>query len=125
MSTLYMFDKITGTGSRLPRTWVTGEDAKWISKLSNVQASAATIMMMDTVISENNDWNFFEVKGGGVYNDFASFDTSNHKSNKSASGHPGQYLPEGSNIAFADGHVDWRDFKNMRHRISSGMWFWW
>jgi prepilin-type N-terminal cleavage/methylation domain-containing protein len=34
-------------------------------------------------------------------------------------------LPDGGFIAFKDGHVSWRKFKNMEQRASSGPGFWW
>lgn len=125
-SSLYMFDKINeNTGnSVLPANLITGEGAKWISKLSEVKGPASTVMVMDAVISQLNDRNFFEITSGGVGTYFGSFDASNHKSNQHASDHS-QFLPSGSNVGYADGHVDWRDFDEMKHRITQGVWFWW
>jgi prepilin-type N-terminal cleavage/methylation domain-containing protein len=34
-------------------------------------------------------------------------------------------LPDGGFIAFKDGHVSWRKFKNMEQRASAGPGFWW
>lgn len=126
-STLYMFDKIdevTGN-SILPATLITGEDAKWISKLTQVKGPASTVMLMDAVISELNEWNFFEIRFGGVGNYFNAFDSSNHKSTLRSPKNNHYFMPSGANVGYADGHVDWRDFDKMEHRITQGMWFWW
>lgn len=125
MPTLYMFDKIDTNGnSTLPATLVSGRPGKWISKLSEVKAASATTMLMDNVISESDRENFFEIDDGGIGSDFNTFDNSNHATRHKFPGT--NYLkPDGANIGYADGHVDWRDFEDMEVQVNNGVLFWW
>lgn len=127
---IFMFDKYNATTgvSILNQTLVSGEKANWIRKLSNLKNSGTVTMTMDCVISQNNDWKFFEITGGGIpgLSGGTLTDNSNHKSNKIIiSGSNQGPQPDGANVAYADGHVDWRPFEEMKHRYSQGMWFWW
>lgn len=125
MPTLYMFDKIDGNGnSTLPQTLVSNKEAKWISKLSNIQGASSTLMLMDNVISESDQQNFFQIEAGGVGNDFDTYDNSNHASSQKFSG-TSYPVPDGANVGYADGHVDWRDFEQMEVQVNNGVLFWW
>lgn len=127
---VYMFDKFNADGtSKLPDRLITGEQARWITKLSSLPAASARIMIMDAVISEGNAWNFFDIDSGGIdeLSGGTLYDSTNHQSRQTirAAGGSGP-KPAGGNIAYADGHVDWRRFDIMEHRITTeGMWFWW
>ena len=86
-------------------------------------------MIMDAVISDGNAWNFFEIYSGGIdeLSGDTLYDSTNHQSRQTirVSGGSGP-KPAGGNIAYADGHADWRKFDVMEHRITTeGMWFWW
>ena len=123
---LYMFDKGNFTGgnasSSLPAKLENGKDAKWITRLSKVKNTSATEMITDAMISKANNHEFFDIKAGGIVS-FGLTDNSNHASRQSIrDGHP---KPAGSNIGFADGHVEWRKFDDMSHQLTMGMWFWW
>lgn len=126
---LFMFDKYDSDGkSILDARLVTGEDANWIRKIQNVKASGSKTMIMDSVISDNNNWKFFEITSGGIYNLSAQTltDNTNHKSRQMiGTGVTQGPKPDGANVAFVDGHVDWRGFDEMKHRYTRGMWFWW
>lgn len=129
---IYMFDKLDSSGnSRLPENLLTGEKAKWISKLSDLKNSSDSIMIMDAVISDNNEWNFDDIRSGGAWPDFQSADTSNHFLKQSIDAiHPNK-KPSGANIGYADGHTKWEGFGNsvaaspFKHRLTFGEWFWW
>lgn len=129
---LYNFDKYdeNGVSSYASRTLVDGRNlAKFaIRRLSNVQASGAKWMIMDAIISENNNWNFFHITSGGIdeLSNGNLVDTTNHQSRQTIhdSGGTGP-APEGENIGFADGHISWRQFTNTKHQITFGQWFWW
>jgi len=125
---VYMFDKLNADrSSKLPTRLMTGEDAKWIRKLSGVPNASAKVMIMDVVISENN-WNFFAIESGGIWvmTQKNVADNSNHASRQFITSGPFKGpKPEGSNVVYADGHADWRRFENMKHRLSYGQWFWW
>jgi len=128
---IYMFDRFDNNGnSKLTETLEDGRQAQWIRKLSKVRNSSSKIMIMDTVISEQNDWNFFHILAGGINAKGLGtlWDTTNHESNKmvhSSSGNDSGPAPEGANIGFADGHLEWRRFNEMQHQVTIGMWFWW
>ena len=129
MPMLYMFDKLvknSSTGkleSQLPKTWVGGEASKWISKLSRVKGSSSTILLIDNVISETDGREFFQIDKGDSWNKYGVYDTSNHASRHTLSS--GEIIPDGANVGYADGHVDWQDYAKMEHRITYGLWFWW
>lgn len=126
---LYLFDKYdSATGkSILGKFLVSGEEANWIRKLSNVKSSGTKTMALDCVIS-SNEWKFFEITAGGIDELSAGTltDNSNHKSNQMIGTPPNQGpRPEGGNVGYADAHVDWRSFQDMKHRYTVGQWFWW
>jgi prepilin-type N-terminal cleavage/methylation domain-containing protein/prepilin-type processing-associated H-X9-DG protein len=126
---IYMFDRYNEAGnSILPATLQNGKKAKWIRKLPEVKNPGSKIMIMDTVISERNDWNFFYVLEGGMadLSNGTLWDTTNHRSNRTIHSRNGSGpQPEGANIGFADGHVAWRKFEDMEHQITWEPWFWW
>jgi prepilin-type N-terminal cleavage/methylation domain-containing protein/prepilin-type processing-associated H-X9-DG protein len=120
MPTLYMFD---GGSAPRPTTLLSGKKAEWINKLSDLKATSSRIMLMDNVISASDKVNFFEIQAGTI-GSWGGFDNSNHASNKRFTGTT--YLqPDGANIAYADGHVDWRDFEVMQPQLDNGVLFWW
>ncbi len=126
---IYMFDRYNSNGdSILPATLEDGKPARWIQKLAKMNQSSSRIMIMDAVISEHNDYNFFAITAGGIgaKSQGTLKDTSNHKSRKTIrTGSGTGPAPAGGNIGFADGHVEWRKFEEMEHQITWGMWFWW
>jgi len=126
---LYMFDRYNSNGmSALDSTLETGEKAFWIRKLSNITAPGSRTMIVDAVISNQNDWEFFDMTAGGIYNLSGQTLTnnSNHRSRQRISDGTNQgSRPAGANIGYADGHADWRQFDDMQHAITMGMWFWW
>ena len=82
------------------------------------------------MICEDNDWNFFDIDAGGIdeLSGGALRDTTNHKSNKtvhSNSSNNSGPAPEGANIGFSDGHLEWRRFNDMEFQVDVGMRFWW
>ena len=126
---IFMFDKYDADGqSILNDRLETGEPANWIRKMSNVKATGAKTMIVDAVISENNNVKFFEIITGGIYGLSAGTltDNTNHKSRHTIGAGASQGpAPDGGNVAYADGHVDWKAFEEMKHRYTRGMWFWW
>lgn len=128
MPVLYMFDKLEEEDgdlvSVLDEELVSGKDAKWISKLTNVKGSADAILVMDNVISQGTE-NFFEIKVGGAWDYFGVYDTTNHKSTHHIPG-SNNLEPDGANVGYVDGHVDWRDYDDMeiQYQVDS-LRFWW
>jgi prepilin-type N-terminal cleavage/methylation domain-containing protein/prepilin-type processing-associated H-X9-DG protein len=132
LSQVYMFDKLDVNGkSRLPATLLSGEKSKWLTKLPDLKNAGTTIMIMDAVISDNNDWNFDDIRSGGSWPSFQSADTSNHFFKQPIDTiHPNK-RPSGANIGYVDGHTKWNDFgssittSSAKHRLTFGEWFWW
>ena len=126
---LYMFDKYDSAGeSILNATLETGEKAYWIRKMSNVKAAGSRTMIVDAVLSNSNDWEFFDIKAGGIWNLTGQMlaDDSNHRSNQNiGSGARQGPKPAGANVGYVDGHAGWRKFDDMQHRYTRGQYFWW
>lgn len=136
---IYMLQKYDSSGNpTLGSTLVTGEQAKWITKLSDVRNAGSTEMVADSVIAGTSDLGglaFFEITAGGIdaLSGGVLRDNSNHRSRHNF---PTGFTyrgpkPEGGNIGFADGHVSWRMYgdavdPDMRWRYTTaGMRFWW
>ena len=132
---LYLFDKYGTDGvSILNANLVSGEKANWIRKLSNVKAAGSKKMILDVIISNQNTWNFFNITAGGIVtlSGGTLVDNSNHPSRQKIYNGTNQGpKPEGANIVFADGHVEWVDFgppppnSYILHQYSQGQYFWW
>ena len=141
---IYMFDKgdydrtTNRWTSYLPDTLETGEKATWIKKLSDLKSAGSKIMIMDAIISNMSGTKFVELTEGGI--GWLSADTltddTNHLSRQTIGVGANQGpKPSGANIAYGDGHVDWRsagnyrgpgEFDNIKYRINiDGMRFWW
>jgi len=72
-------------------------------------SAAETELVTDAVISQGGNW---YVKGGWIYAHLTSHMAKNNK-------------PEGGNILYMDGHVDWRAFKDMVKRgVAGDVEFW-
>ncbi|MGE4285261.1 MAG: type II secretion system protein [Phycisphaerae bacterium] len=129
LPSLFTFDRLDVSGKSLLNTgqWQrlqTGERAQWIRKVSAVSRPSEWPMVMDAIISERGSMtNFFEITSGGSYDLMGLYDRSNHKSKRKFD--TGEYKPAGANIAFTDGHVEWRDFDEMAYRLDWGQYFWW
>jgi len=98
----------------------------WVVKTSQKNAAAADLIN-DIVLSSSadEDSNFSEIKGGS-WTIWGIVDRTNHLRNGRA---------QGGNVAYLDGHTDWRPFQEMRPRFSplsptnvfaaSDFVFWW
>lgn len=126
---IYMFEKYNASKHALmPLNLETGEKAIWITKIPNLKNASSTVMIMDAVISAlNSSTNFVRIMGGGAPFFFGIPDSTNHLSKRTVVGatSPTDLAPEGASVGFADGHVEWRPFDEMRHRLTWGQWFWW
>ncbi|MBE0534966.1 MAG: prepilin-type N-terminal cleavage/methylation domain-containing protein [Phycisphaerae bacterium] len=121
---IYMFDRLDANGnSILPQTLQTGKKTTWIRKIPELKSTGTTILIMDAVISDRNDWNFDNIETGGAFPNFGIPDSTNHLSRQRTT--QGNLEPQGANIGFADGHVDWRPFSVMQYQLNYGQWFWW
>jgi len=126
---IYMFDRINDNGASVLEQFLMNprEEAKWIRKLSDVANAGGKVMIIDAVISDGTNKNtcrFDELTGGGIdeLSGGTLRDNSNHFSRQRNNV---GFLPEGSNVSYADGHADWRGFARMNARIQRGPYFWW
>jgi prepilin-type N-terminal cleavage/methylation domain-containing protein/prepilin-type processing-associated H-X9-DG protein len=130
LPSVYTFQRYSGDVPYMPKyigvrnpNDTTGYEAQWISRISRVRRASEWPMAMDAVVSETNSTdNFMEVPGG-MLTAAGLYDRSNHLSKRKFDN--GLYEPEGANIAFTDGHVEWRKFDDMKFQFNWGQDFWW
>ena len=60
---------------------------------------------------------FGQIGGGGIWSAYQLYEQSNHLKDDEE--------PEGGNIGFLDGHIEWRDFEDMEDRVGSTTHYWW
>jgi prepilin-type processing-associated H-X9-DG protein len=109
---------------------------EYIWKLTRIRNISNREMVMDSVLSGPSDYRteaFNSIHGGG-WDDFGLTDDTNHLSRQTYSADnkcpqmpaiQSGYKPEGANIGFADGHVDWRRFDDMLRRVDGHTDFYW
>lgn len=129
MSYVYMFDRLNTSGASMYANITqlrTGEKPVWIKKMSDLRNASSTVMIADATISQAVDDNFDKITAGGLYSKYGVYDMSNHLSSKRSSTGTRGLVPSGGNIAFADGHVIWRDYPDqMKCRLQVGQYFYW
>ncbi len=125
-------------GVGLPTLTETGRDMEdiVIRKLSRVKSAGSKEMIMDAVLSENNDWRFDDIYGGGMGTKSSGTltDGTNHMTHRTIQGTGGEGpKPDGLNVVYADGHTTWRpagnysngQFENIKFQYDNGRYFWW
>jgi prepilin-type N-terminal cleavage/methylation domain-containing protein/prepilin-type processing-associated H-X9-DG protein len=113
-SYFWMMDTKTGR-TQQPRGTPT---KKWVKTLNDTQP-ASTELAVDATLSTTADpatASFVEVRGG-LYSRWQLFDRTNHISRGEK--------PEGGNITFVDGHLEWRRFSEMQMRYQVPPYHWW
>jgi prepilin-type processing-associated H-X9-DG protein len=88
----------------------------WVTTL-NCKQPASTELVVDATLSTSADpetASFTEVRGG-TYSRWQIFDRTNHIRHDK---------PEGGNILYVDGHLDWRPFTEMAVRVSPPFHWW-
>lgn len=140
MSYNYLFDRVNYTSnppvSRYPNRLLNGARPIWIRKLSTLTNSSATLMIVDNVVSQlsgtaassytlapNGGCNFTEV-AGGLYSMYGIFDRANHLARQPETGSNRKDVA-GANMAYADGHVEWKRRNEIKTQIQFGQFFWW
>lgn len=91
---------------------------KWVKTL-NCKQPSATELVLDATLSNSEDpatATFTEVQGGS-WGRWQLYDSTNHISRGGR--------PDGANICFVDGHLDWRRFSEMEMRVEMPPWHWW
>lgn len=129
MSYVYMFERLNTSGASMYASIAelrTREKPVWIKKMSDLRNASGTVMIADATISQVENDNFDQIMAGGLWSKYGIYDTSNHfSSRRSTIGLKG-YLPSGGHVAFADGHVVWRDYPDqLKCRLLLGMYFYW
>lgn len=92
----------------------------WV-KTINEKGAARKEFVLDATLSTNNtrdgaNANFAEVRGG-MWDRHQMYDSTNHMRNNGD--------PEGANIVFLDGHIEWRNFSDMQMRYNIQPYHWW
>ena len=92
---------------------VNGYTDTYISRLSNLTRPAKTTLAADANLSTLDGKNFVDIVGGSaVHHRAPHFDLTTDQ-------------PAGGNIAFADGHIEWRPFGQMSRMTSRAPLHWW
>jgi len=101
---------------------------RWVNR-TDVHKASEVEVVVDTTMSERGgpsgtyniteypNGNFAQIFSGGNPGAYGSPDQTSHLINDKKAA--------GGNIGFVDGHVDWRNFKDMRNRINQGPMWWW
>jgi type II secretory pathway pseudopilin PulG len=93
---------------------------KILSTSLPIQADSDRVLLADATISQNRSGTAANPGPAGSFvNVMGGFQVPH------MSPHLKGNLPAGGNIAFKDGHVQWRDFSLMSQRAVSGPGFWW
>lgn len=114
------------------RSPITGDPGfEWIRKLSRLRHSGSRVMVMDSVLSGDaalGGQAFNEITSGGADDKYGLTDSTCHLTRQTYSAGVGcpqnpavqtGRKPDGSNICYADGHVEWRPFEEMRLQIDN------
>ena len=106
---------------------LTDPDYKWLRYVYRVKNASTHEMVADTVIQSGGTPSRFEQLQGGSYNKYGIYDmTSNLKRQTFGPGaESAGRMPDGGNMGFVDGHVEWRPKENMNWQITYGRRFWW
>lgn len=123
---LFMFDKYDANGQSIyPSTLETGQPARFFRRLTNLKNSSTAILVMDAVISDNNAYNFDNIQVGNSYPFTGVPDQTNHLTRARIDSQHDNKAPEGANIGWADGHVSWKRFEEMKFQLNYYKWWWW
>jgi prepilin-type N-terminal cleavage/methylation domain-containing protein/prepilin-type processing-associated H-X9-DG protein len=126
VSYLFMFDKYGSDGvSIYPTTLETKQPSRFFRKLTELKTASTTIMVMDGVLSDNNNYNFDDIRVGNSYPFTGVPDQTNHLSPQKVDNLHNNKAPAGANIGYADGHVGWKRFEDMEFQLILGKWWWW
>ena len=91
-----------------------GAPKEWVRSVTATKSAPANVELIADVTASNGpnrETSDFSKATGGCWTRWNVYDRSNHLKAGSR--------PTGGNILFVDGHVNWRNFKDMQHR-----WFW-
>ncbi len=97
----------------------------WIRTMNDVRNAGEWELVTDATLStiSNPDLASFTEIEGGLHSWLGTYDRTNHlhRSRRNQAGHR---LPLGGNIAFVDGHAEWRKFDQMQMRVSPPSHWW-
>jgi len=129
LSYVYMFERLNTSGTSMYAGITqlrTGEKPVWVKKMSDLRNASATVMIADSTISQTLNDNFSQITAGGLWSMYQIYDTSNHLSTSRSGTGTNNVVPSGGNVAFADGHVIWRDYpEELKCRLLLGQYFYW
>ena len=92
--------------------------SKWLRNFSEIKNTGHAEMVLDATLQDDITKSFAEVPGGSAsWPGVNQVDRTNHL-NKNID-------PAGGSIVFADGHAEWRQFREMEIRINQTPNHWW
>jgi len=144
MEYVYMFERMNYSATPpvsmyAGRRLLNGMEPIWITKITTLTNSSATVMIADNTVSQvvatpasgynaapAGGCNFMEVPGG-LWTMYQIYDASNHLS-RQYDGNGNRKDVAGANIGYADGHVSWKNRLEIKCQIQLGSgtpYFWW
>lgn len=89
---------------------------EWVRSLEDRNPSAKDLAV-DATLQDSDSGSFVKVEAGGIWDTWSVYDRTNHIRRGSK--------PDGGNVLFLDGHLQWRPFSEMRNRAGSDPLHWW
>ena len=94
---------------------------KWCKSVYEKQMARMEVVVDETAgqtrAGTRHGFTFSEIGGGGIWSQHQLYETTSHLKDDEE--------PQGGNIGFLDGHIEWRDFEDMEDRIGSTTHYWW
>lgn len=125
-SYFYMLDTPDPPGRRNPQVVETapGEHDKstprkhWVRSFDE-RHPATVDLAVDATLQDASTGSFVKVTGGGIWAEWRVYDRTNHIRRGS--------IPDGGNVLYLDGHMQWRPFSEMRIRFDDirNPYHWW
>jgi prepilin-type N-terminal cleavage/methylation domain-containing protein/prepilin-type processing-associated H-X9-DG protein len=140
MEYIYLFERMNNANPPVSmygnRRLLSGREPIWITKITTLANSSATVMIADNTVSQTSatsasgynaappgGCNFVEIQGG-LWSMYQIYDMSNHLSRQHDGGAARRDV-SGANIGYADGHVIWKNRSEIKCQIQLGQYFWW
>lgn len=118
----WMMDTVTGRGPQTVET-VSGElddetpRKHWVRTLNERQPATVDLAVDATLSTETDDEESFVKVEGGIWGQWQVYDRTNHVRRGG--------VPDGGNVLYLDGHLQWRPFSEMRMRWEVPPRHWW
>lgn len=107
---------------------LTNPKYEWVRYANRVRNAGSHEMVVDAVIESLATPTRFDQVAGGAVGKYGIYDSTCHLRRQSFSAGATSLgrMPEGGNVGFVDGHVDWRaKDPDMYRQLNFGQYFWW